>query len=354
MVQTTIRNIKASRSRLDEILSYYRQRFNSSSSQGKTLAATLHLAGRKLRLLFNDEAVSQAFLLSLKRAEQIGDRKESSDPGAVFYVWEDDIAQFYPEDGSSDDVWRLNNEHGKIYIPPGNAFLCAYDHDHQVGYFCLRPGLHRDLAYTAHPLKSLFHLWAEHQGLLFIHCAAVQIQGRGILIGGVGGRGKSTLAVNALLHGHKFVGDDYLLLDQRQDLVYPIYSSVYLNPDMAAKWPVLADKIIGRDKVRNCKTLIDLQAYDDLFLDKMHYELLLMPEHGVSDQDRIEPLVPGIVLAQLIFSSADQNMERMNHGFMQKIFARLKHLPVYKFTVGSDLNKNMSYLEAYLKGGKNV
>jgi hypothetical protein len=57
------------------------------------------------------------------------------------------------------------------------------------------------------------------------------VDGRGVLIAGAGGAGKSSTTTAGILAGLDSVGDDYVLLDLRErPIAYPVYRLLKLDP----------------------------------------------------------------------------------------------------------------------------
>ena len=73
----------------------------------------------------------------------------------------------------------------------------------------------------ATPFRIPFSWIAAEHGGEMIHCAAIDIDGQGILLAGNGGRGKTTTALNAALHGCKILGEDFILY--MNNAIYSVY-----------------------------------------------------------------------------------------------------------------------------------
>ena len=69
------------------------------------------------------------------------------------------------------------------------------------------------------PLVQFLHWTAMAQGRRIIHAAALGFGGRGVVISGNSGAGKSGTTLAGLLGGLDSIGDDYVLLDIGQDRV---------------------------------------------------------------------------------------------------------------------------------------
>ena len=118
-----------------------------------------------------------------------------------------------------------------------------------------RPSLGIDLLVTAeaatdpellsHPMAATMAAWALDHDLLAMHSAAVEVDGRGVLLIGASGAGKSTTAMACAAAGLGFLGDDLCLVDPRSRTVHSWYSTMKLFDDSASaigstKWSTMA------------------------------------------------------------------------------------------------------------------
>jgi hypothetical protein len=92
------------------------------------------------------------------------------------------------------------------------------------------------------PFKEFIHLFALGQSCVLMHGASLatpEAPDQGTLIVGPGGSGKSTLTAYAIERGMLTNGDDYVLLDMREDKpkCWSVYRTLKLHPTS----PVLGD-----------------------------------------------------------------------------------------------------------------
>jgi len=59
----------------------------------------------------------------------------------------------------------------------------------------------------------------QQRGVLAIHCSALEMQNQAVLISGVSGVGKSTLALTLLQKGYRYLADDIAMVDLSNDLM---------------------------------------------------------------------------------------------------------------------------------------
>ena len=76
----------------------------------------------------------------------------------------------------------------------------------------------------------LFGLLARHAGVHVLHGAAVNFAGRGLLLAGLSGTGKTTAGLGIALTGHAaLLADNYVLFDDAR--LYPFMDWIRLHPD---------------------------------------------------------------------------------------------------------------------------
>lgn len=87
-------------------------------------------------------------------------------------------------------------------------------------------------------------LWLHDQGLRIAHAGLAAWEGRGLLVPGESGQGKSTLALSCLQDGLDFVSDDHVWLEPAPGaggfLGHGLYGSTNLTPDNLERFPALA------------------------------------------------------------------------------------------------------------------
>ncbi|AXQ93874.1 serine kinase [Cereibacter azotoformans] len=94
------------------------------------------------------------------------------------------------------------------------------------------PGVSEDL--VAYPLLgSVLALALEQLGLFTLHASAVSVGGRGVVMMGDKGAGKSTTATAMIRAGHPLIADDIVAVDETLSL-RPGFPQVKLSPAAAA------------------------------------------------------------------------------------------------------------------------
>ena len=66
------------------------------------------------------------------------------------------------------------------------------------------------------PLRSFLHWEYAARGMRLVHGGTLGIDGRGVVLAGSGGAGKSGTVVAGIMVGLDSVGDDYVSVDQME------------------------------------------------------------------------------------------------------------------------------------------
>lgn len=84
------------------------------------------------------------------------------------------------------------------------------------------------------PLHVPLGLWHKNQHMPLVHAGLVSKNGRGVLLGGSGGSGKSTSAVMCACAGFDYLSDDLVGLELSSDggfVGHSLYNSTFMEPD---------------------------------------------------------------------------------------------------------------------------
>lgn len=113
------------------------------------------------------------------------------------------------------------------------------------------------------PLHVPLALWHADVGAPVAHAALVAEHGRGVLLPGMGGSGKSTTALCCLEAGLSYLGDDYTALEERAEggfVGHSLYGSSHLEPHHLRRFPRLRDHARPPQDPREDKSLVLLPA----------------------------------------------------------------------------------------------
>jgi len=202
----------------------------------------------------------------------------------------------------------------------------------------------------AAPFRILLHWWSRSFGGQICHAAAVGRDGRGVLLVGRGGSGKSTTAIACVDAGMEYVGDDYVLLTRDDEpLAHSLYNSAkihtaFLNQSLS-HWSSWVAEEIGPER----KSLV----FMDQCLPRQLRDRLLI--EGVV-QHRKSPIrsTPGFRVAPLRMrfwqSPLPPCTSSPKLGNRRYLSSRIgtRSVPAYLLHLGTDLSSAPSVLSRML------
>ena len=306
------------------------------------------LAGRRVRFWFStEEQMKYGMAPLLKAAGAAGAAAE--EPASEFLYWVDDISRYLPVADASayaagkQGVFQYQDETGSIRATAGYS-LEACDRVRGRYYYCTPQSEGERL--VGHIMVPAFANWAMDHQMYMIHAALVGSGGKGVLLCGAGGRGKSTLAISCLLAGMDYVSDDYTLLSAEGPLTgRPLYSMVGICKDMRGAllrddMPILSEDDAGKRQV-------DISRYP--ILPELGVHALIMPEKSGLAEPEVVPDPGSGAITQLVISTLRQGLDQRNTGFVRALSARLGGLPSYRIRLSRDLAKNTAVLEKFIQ-----
>lgn len=191
------------------------------------------------------------------------------------------------------------------------------------------------------PLHAPLAVWLTDLGTPLVHAGLIAETGRGVLLAGEGGVGKSTVAVTCLDHGFNFLSDDMIALESGRSTTfrgYSIFSSTYLEPAHLERFPKLArHAITAQDQSDDDKRLILLA---DVWPSRMErgvdIAVVVLPRIGSRKESSFGPASPAKALLALAPSSRSVNRALGRSGF-EKIASLVEQTPCRWLELGSDL-----------------
>lgn len=142
--------------------------------------------------------------------------------------------------------------------------------------------------------------WLKHLGLFFLHAACVAYRGRGVLLVGHPGSGKTTLSLMAVRAGFQFLSDEQPLLCERNGslkvLAFP--RRIRLSRALAHRLPELRPLLKRR---RGDRLVFPVERIrTDCRVEACSPSLLLFPRFDPEVKPRLRPLSPLAALSRLL------------------------------------------------------
>ncbi|HJR63525.1 MAG TPA: hypothetical protein VJ803_07455 [Gemmatimonadaceae bacterium] len=194
------------------------------------------------------------------------------------------------------------------------------------------------------PLHSQLLLWHMDRGVQALHGGLVAQDGHGVLLGGPGGSGKSTVALTCMLAGFSYLADDYVGLepvDGGESYVgHSLYSSTHLEPEHLRLFPSLVGAAIPGKPPREDKSLIFLSQIAAARLDSSTAITALALPRVVHDETTKWRLA---AKTDAVLRLAPSSMMMVPHAAIAEGLHQLSRLvervPAYWLELGRDLSE---------------
>ena len=284
---------------------------------------------------------------------------------AVIHAWEEPLYNDFHnevlglglERGDDPYVLLARKEGGSLDIfaefEYGAGVLRAWDGDDY--YFAFERIDDESLLRPGHLfVKSLYKILNTPSSSL-VHGACVGVDGKGALLCARGGRGKSTLAVSAMLKGFEYVSDDYLILERsdRGLLASPMYSVIALSPGMRRRLsPDIAPAAFVADNAKKDKLVLNISAWSDSVRRRYPVRIGLFPEIADVSEPEVIPcsaVEKGKAITHMVHSTMTQMLDQGDAAAVVKLVNMLNSLDFYRILLSPDILGNVECLRNLLK-----
>jgi hypothetical protein len=187
------------------------------------------------------------------------------------------------------------------------------------------------------PLNLPLSLWHLDRGYQVIHGALVSRNGRGALIAGRMGAGKSTVALACLEAGYEFLGDDHVAVavDGENDLGHGIYGVARLAAADLARFPAL--EAASLEGAGATKLLIRLAELPDVrFAPAAEIRALVLPRVGRGEGAQASEASGAETLLAMVPTSVFRQPLRHGTRGVEPLARLAERVPAYWLESGSD------------------
>lgn len=187
------------------------------------------------------------------------------------------------------------------------------------------------------PLRLFLHWWMAPLGLTLVHAGAVGSGGRGVLVTGAGGRGKSTSCVSALVAGLDYAGDDFVLVEARDDEVvaHSVSCSARFTAQSLARVPAVAGDVADAGPAADGKRFLVLHPrWKTRLVPSIAIDALVIPSIVPGSASRVVAISSGEALRAMVSTLVAIVGDRDVAFRRLAALARLR--PCYRLEAGSD------------------
>ena len=314
----------------------------------------LGVAGRILRLRFAGPALAEVLLPALAHL-----RTDTASVDGTIRLWDTESTGVpvpsFPWDptdwGPRGTIRGFGGERIRLHFDPAAGTLTMFDPARSTAVFAVASAGAVPWYERAAPLRPALHWLLGAASRHLVHAGVVARDAHGLLIGGAGGAGKSTVAVRCLEAGFDYLGDDYVLVSlDGAPVAFSLYATAKLDPASLALMPWLESAITAHDGLNDGRRKAVLPVYDlrrDRLRPSATLSAIVLPSVTGEPKSRLR----GVSATEALRTLAPSTIIQMPHeaGAALDTFARLvQATPSYRLELGTDVDAVPSLLDGLL------
>ncbi|MDI6743429.1 MAG: hypothetical protein QMD11_11910 [Smithella sp.] len=336
---------------LPDILAY----FNQSRIKADGARKRFIFIGGTVLLTYSSDILEHSLFKAFEHLEIVG-----TDADAVFtifvcdsdilnydlpgYNWLNEISE------NKEEIVTYNSGDIHALYNPKSGIFSMFDNGRNRGFYYLPKAGDIPFYEKAAPMRMLLHWWCEKSGLVLVHAAAIGGETSAVLLAGRGGTGKSTTAMLAARHGFKFLGDDYVILENNSGpVVHSAYNSVKFRWEMLERVPAAGEfSLNNHNDEKGYYFLRDHQP--DSLVTSLPLKAVLLPVIAGNQKTSFDRLSQSRGLMGLSASSIFQ-MPGSGRQTLKTLAGILKDTPVYQMSLGKENAEIMNALKRFMAAG---
>ena len=223
--------------------------------------------------------------------------------------------------------------------------LSAIDTERRLALQCVRSFDALPQYEWGAPLRDILSWWLVAQRRPMLHSAAISAFGKGALLVGPGGSGKSTTAAQCLRHESlSFVADDYaaVALDDAIPRLHAVFGTAKLTGHALEQVPGLNS---GEFATETGKFLIPLDA--DMIASDVPLRSILLPRVADQAESEIVPVRPGEAMLRLAPSTLFQRAGSGQRE-MAQMAELVRRIPSFRLKLGRSRTQLLDILTRHL------
>ena len=309
---------------------------------GEVIRRSYEIGGRRFRLLFAGDRLVSLLTPALSHLAVSDDAEVDGE----ITVWDSEstgVSMVDPpcskrEFSTRGDLFGFDSRRYRAAFHWIESSVNVFDRESRRGAYWIESARLLPYWVKASPLRSLLHWWAEVQGFQLLHAAAVGTDEGAVLITGKGGVGKSTTALVSLLHGLRYLADDYLVVSlEPEPRVHSLYSTAKLAPEQLARFPKLLPCVTNRAALDREKAVLALaERFADCLVRDLPLLAAVTPVIERRDDTVFRSAARDVVARSATFTTLEQlpYAGDYTHRFVERLS---RSVPCYELALGRDL-----------------
>jgi hypothetical protein len=329
----------------------------------------LEIAGRHVRIRCIGEEKSRQ--LSRAFSHLVKPLPSGASPDLTIHVWDGKTAgpapngllTFYLQGlygnwidhcGPRGELKTFHGPEVPAFYAPGPDIVNLIDLANRNAFFLQRASEPLPYWETGSPFRTILHAWLSPLGLQFIHGAGLGEQGRGVILAGKGGSGKSTTSLLCLNAGLQYAGDDYCAVTLPPAAqVHSLYNTAKLLPADLDRFPNLRPRLFNPQSLFPGSTekstffLSDIRP--DLLVAGLPVRALLLPRVTGQARTTVTECSQSDALAAIAPSTVAQ-LPGAGPADMARMAAMIADLPCYALNLGTERAEIPDVIRGVLHG----
>ncbi len=319
----------------------------------------LKIGDRQIQLKFSSYELIEQFLPSVRHLES----ESKGETQLTIYVGDEDTlhkklkappwidetfnAQGFPP--------AINQDNYQIFFQPWIRQVYLFSRKHKISIYWVKSKKEIPWWEKTFSFRVIFHWWTRDLPAQLMHAGAIaEDPENGFLITGASGSGKSTTCLNLVQNGFKYLGDDYIWIEQgEQNKIIALYQSAKLEADnYLERFESWHPFLKNPESFKQEKAIFDMR---EIFLGNWLREAkikgILLPQVTGNSKSKIDPAKP-LHSLMAIAPTTLHHLPYHRQIAYKKIAEIVAGTKTYSWKLSTDKNTNFLEFKKFLANGK--
>jgi len=323
----------------------YKAVITAGNKSGGFTENFFHVAGFTVKLSFAGPALIENIIPAIQHLSA----QYNPAPGLKVYLWDSSstgvempsLPWKIHDHLISGEFWSFNNDLLMIIYRPALKTIIILNKITGEAIYWVKDASRVPFHDKASPLRMIFQRWLQGLGKQVTHAGAVGLPGKGVLLAGKGGSGKSVAAFACLNSELFYAGDDYCVInDEPIPFVHCLYNTGKLNSSDLDKFPLLKPAVSGSGNNPDGKSLFFFNSIlHDRISPGFPVVAILIPRITGKSETRLTRTSPAtgfLALAPTTVFQLNSAEKRLAHEKLDKF---VRKVPNYFLESGTDMKK---------------
>jgi hypothetical protein len=218
----------------------------------------------------------------------------------------------------------------------GSGAIMMYDQENREGIYWIKNIESIPYWEISFPFRTLFHWWSKSSSLMLLHAGGIGTAASSAIVPGKSGSGKSSTCLSVVLHSElSIAGDDYILVDTKNNSLYSLFNCAKLEWQSLLRLQALEDSVDQGFKNAEKAMIFISDRMPQRMLLKSTLKYSFIPVVSGNSKTRIIESDRAELLKYLAPTTLFQLPVFQRETF-EKCVTLTKNLRIYKLLLGTD------------------